>query len=36
MENDADQKVKRILPQALTLRGEQIPQAIEQDIEVRQ
>ena len=42
MENDADlasdvslQKIERALPQAVTLRGEQIPVAIEQDIEVR-
>ena len=42
MENDADlssdvslQKVERALPQAVALSGEQIPVAIEQDIEVR-
>ena len=42
MQNDPDlaadvslQKVERALPQAVTLSGEQIPVAIEQDIEVR-
>ena len=42
MQNDPDlasdvslQKVERALPQAVALRGEQLPVAIEQDIEVR-